>query len=54
MTQTKKIVLGTQRAVNKAVEDCQAKGWGVERKERIPRGCTNKFNYILYLKKASI
>ena len=52
MTQTKKLVCGTQRALDKEIEAHKAKGWTVERTEKVPRGLkSNKFTYLTYLKR---
>lgn len=52
MTQTKKIVLGTQHALDKAIEFFTAKGWEVEKAYSVPRGrLSSKSTYILSLKR---
>lgn len=52
MTQTKKLVCGTQCALDKGIEAHKAKGWTVERTDKVPRGLkSSKFTYIAYLKR---
>lgn len=51
MTQTKKLVCGTQSALDKAIDTYKAKGWAVERTETIPRGSTGRSTYIAYFTK---
>lgn len=49
MTQTKKLVFGTQRGLDKAVELHKAKGWVIVGTETIPRGSTGRNIYIAHL-----
>lgn len=49
--QTKKLVLGTQNALDKAIENYAAKGWDVVRTEIIARGITGRHTYIANLKR---
>ena len=51
MTQTKKLVYGGKRGLDKAVENHKAKGWEVDRTNTIPRGNTGKMIYIAELKR---
>ncbi len=54
MTDRKKLVYGTQRALDKEIEAYKAKGWTVERTEKVPRGRLSKlFTYLAYLKRES-
>lgn len=49
MTQTKKLVCGTQRALDREIEAHKLKGWEVERTEIASRGCSTKLStYIAY------
>lgn len=52
MTRTKKLVCGTQRALDKEIETHKVRGWTVERMATIQRGkATKLFTYIAYLKR---
>lgn len=51
MTQTKKLVLGTQYALDKAIKEYAARGWSVVSTETIPRGNTGRLTYIAHLKR---
>lgn len=52
MIQTKKLVCGTQRALDKEIESHKAKGWAVERTNTVPRGTSSRlFTYLAYLKR---
>ena len=54
MIQTKKLVCGTRRALDKEIEAHKAKGWTVERTDKVPRGkATKLFTYLAYLKRES-
>lgn len=48
----KKIVRGTQRALDIDVAKHRASGWEVEREEKVPRGTASRlFSYVAYLKR---
>ena len=52
MTQTKKLVCGTQKALDKEIHAHNTKGWTVERTDTVPRGRLSKlFTYLAYLKR---
>lgn len=52
MTQAKKLVCGTQRALDKEIEVHKTKGWTMEKTENVRRGkATKLFTYISYLKR---
>ncbi len=52
MTRTKKLVCGTRRALDKGIEAHRAKGWTVERTDKVSRGkATKLFSYLAYLKR---
>lgn len=51
MTQTKKLVHGTQRGLDKQIELHNAKGWVLQSTETVPRGNTGRLTYIAYLKR---
>lgn len=52
MTRTKKLVCGTQRALDKEIEAQKTKGWTVERTDKVPRGkATKLITYLAYLKR---
>ncbi len=50
MIQTKKLVCGTRRALDKEIEAHKSKGWTVERIEAPPRGkLTSALTYVVFL-----
>lgn len=50
MTQTKKLVFGTQRGLNGAIQAHKSKGWMVDSTAVIPRGLASKlYTYIAFL-----
>lgn len=52
MPQTKKLVCGTQKALDKEIEAHKAKGWTLERTRTIPRGLkSDKLTYLAYLQR---
>lgn len=51
MTQTKKLVYGTQRGLNRQIELHEAKGWVPSGSFAIPRGRTGRMTYIANLEK---
>lgn len=54
MTQTKKLVCGTRRALDKEIEAHKAKDWTVVRTDKVSRGkATRLFSYLAYLKRES-
>lgn len=51
----KKIVRGTQRALDLDIASHRTRGWEVEREEKVPRGmATKKFTYIAYLRRMKL
>ncbi len=51
----KKILHGTQRALDKDLERLKEQGWEVERSEKVPRGTVSrKFTYIAYLRRIKL
>ncbi len=51
----KKIVCGTQRALDLDIVSHRTRGWEVEREEKVPRGtASKKFTYIAYLRRMKL
>ncbi len=51
----KKIVCGTQQALDLDIVSHRTRGWEVVREEKVPRGtASKKFTYIAYLRRMKL
>jgi len=51
----KKIVHGTQSALDLDIVGHRTRGWEVEREEKVPRGtASKKFTYVAYLRRMKL